>query len=1166
MKTTFLQSLFITFIVSFNASSQTESHNYISVKTMRDSTGASYNETIRYYDALGQHEETVAVGITPSGNSIVNYIGRDAKGRVTESFLPTIGANGPEYIPRAQALISAMTTYDGDTSPFVKTVYENNPLDRPEKVYGAGATWHNFDKYVKTSRMCNIEGDQVLDCRLYKVSDTRLMKSTDIEIEHAGSYKSGTLYVTRTDDEDGITLLVFTDLQGKKILERRRNGDKLNSDTYFIYDDYDMLTAVLSPKLSEKLKGNKQWSLHKSEDMKDLATLYMYDSRGYCRAKKMPGCDWIYYGNDQAGRPVFMQDGLLREQGLWHFSMPDHLGRTLITGLCFVYSLGNFIANPPHDFIFRMIPDGNGGYSYDFEGITKGSDDFYIVSLLTGDLYDYYPDMNDNYASHLKFMKEDGFDNMCETAAKGQITFSGSQILDTETIYNANKFLYTAHYYDDMGRLLQTRADNHLGGVDTSTFGYDFNGNITRKHVKSTVVTGGTESVVTDNLYRFVYDHADRLAAIYLSSDGAAETLLQSNEYDELGRLHASSMPGDAGTVHYTHNLRGWTTSINDNRSFSQTIRYADQPISDDPDVKPRYNGTVCEITWSAGNGVDNPLHTIDRTYSFEYYPDGALHYASYNDQIMEDRFSSAYDYDLNGNITHVRRIGPIQYMSGYPGMARYEYIDQIDIEHKGNQVINAYDSEYLTHTYETMEFVNTEIHPQEYLYDQNGNLIYDLNKGISKIEYTIFNKPRKITFADGHIIRHTYDASGKKLRTTYFYNHPAVAGTSLSAESVASVDDDPEINLMSTATETATLSTKDYVSDCVLTDGVVDHILTPVGYLKDGSHHAFVKDYLGNVRAVIREDGEIIETNHYYPFGALITDPLEAGSKKQPYKFGGKELDRENRLDMYDFHARQYDPLLCRFNSIDPMTEKYPWLSPYVYAMNNPINAIDTDGRLVLFVNGMHSGDGGSPEYWEGTDNRIMNIVNDHNSMYFDGSIGGTSSILSQHSNLSESRRFVAGYSEGQKVASEIFHNLLDDETIKIVTHSMGGAYGKGLAAALIMYNNSLPSDKKRNRPIEFELDLAPYQPEKQTAISGVQTYVIQHKYDLIANTGDLSDATKQHTTRDHWLHKFNRIMTYFQPHLNWYSTIRITIQEHSVANFSDQEIKYILEEYDIK
>jgi hypothetical protein len=41
-------------------------------------------------------------------------------------------------------------------------------------------------------------------------------------------------------------------------------------------------------------------------------------------------------------------------------------------------------------------------------------------------------------------------------------------------------------------------------------------------------------------------------------------------------------------------------------------------------------------------------------------------------------------------------------------------------------------------------------------------------------------------------------------------------------------------------------------------------------------------------------------------------------------------------------------DPAYGRFTTIDPLCEKYYWISPYVYCNNNPIRFIDPDGRDV--------------------------------------------------------------------------------------------------------------------------------------------------------------------------------------------------------------------------
>lgn len=50
--------------------------------------------------------------------------------------------------------------------------------------------------------------------------------------------------------------------------------------------------------------------------------------------------------------------------------------------------------------------------------------------------------------------------------------------------------------------------------------------------------------------------------------------------------------------------------------------------------------------------------------------------------------------------------------------------------------------------------------------------------------------------------------------------------------------------------------------------------------------------------------------------------------------------------LDEYDSEARWYYPAIMRTTTIDPLAEKYYSISPYAWCGNNPVNAIDPDGR----------------------------------------------------------------------------------------------------------------------------------------------------------------------------------------------------------------------------
>ncbi len=73
------------------------------------------------------------------------------------------------------------------------------------------------------------------------------------------------------------------------------------------------------------------------------------------------------------------------------------------------------------------------------------------------------------------------------------------------------------------------------------------------------------------------------------------------------------------------------------------------------------------------------------------------------------------------------------------------------------------------------------------------------------------------------------------------------------------------------------------------------------------------------------------------------------AGEFLQPYRFTGKELDRVNGLNMYDFGARWYDVAgVPMWTSVDPLAEKYYHVSPYAYCGGDPVNFVDPDGRTI--------------------------------------------------------------------------------------------------------------------------------------------------------------------------------------------------------------------------
>lgn len=71
-----------------------------------------------------------------------------------------------------------------------------------------------------------------------------------------------------------------------------------------------------------------------------------------------------------------------------------------------------------------------------------------------------------------------------------------------------------------------------------------------------------------------------------------------------------------------------------------------------------------------------------------------------------------------------------------------------------------------------------------------------------------------------------------------------------------------------------------------------------------------------------------------WFGFNGKLNDDDVRGSY-QTLEFGGRDI---------------YNPRISRFFSIDPVFEKYPWQSSYIFANNRPIQFIDYEG---LGVNG---------------------------------------------------------------------------------------------------------------------------------------------------------------------------------------------------------------------
>jgi RHS repeat-associated protein len=90
-----------------------------------------------------------------------------------------------------------------------------------------------------------------------------------------------------------------------------------------------------------------------------------------------------------------------------------------------------------------------------------------------------------------------------------------------------------------------------------------------------------------------------------------------------------------------------------------------------------------------------------------------------------------------------------------------------------------------------------------------------------------------------------------------------------------------------------------------------------------------------------------VIQSDDYYAFGLTFNSYSRESSTPNQYLYNGKELQDELGFGLYDYIARQYDPMLGRFISVDPATELMRRISPYAYSFNNPLRFTDPDGMI---------------------------------------------------------------------------------------------------------------------------------------------------------------------------------------------------------------------------
>ncbi|MBR0333607.1 MAG: RHS repeat-associated core domain-containing protein [Bacteroidales bacterium] len=870
---------------------QTSNDNYVREITYLDGQGQNTLTNVTYHDGLGRPMQTATQGVNTTGKYIYQRQVYDARGRVVEESLPTVGGTTPEYIDNRWDYPDVLEATYNDSCAYQRRGYD--ALDRPTSIQKAGETWNSNEKRITVRYVSNAANS----VKRYEAPMDR------VSLVKSGYYAANSLYGEETIDEDGHKICIFKDKLGRKVLERLG----ANNDTYFVYNDLGQLRYVLSPEYQKS--GYKD----------QYAYEYRYDDRGRCVKKILPSCEYEQYWYDRAGRRTFMQDANLRERGLYRFFLYDNLGRLTIEGVCLSCQRGDEVNEARYT--------GNIGSSFCQSGY-----ELKTPSRIGGPViekvyyYDDYAFLN-GYAQHVSIpidsLRQSSLSNNAKSLPTGTMQYAGN-----------GELLLDVVYYDEKGRQTQTRSLGLDGRYIKTSTAYTYWGEIDRilheeYKKESGQITLLNKAEITNN-----HDGASgKLLTTTLKAGTESKHQTQtvkSITYDDLGRVSILRQGDNAATTSYEYNLHGWITRLS-GRGYEEELFYESGAGT------PLYNGNISSKLWTTDNGG------LYRGYKFTYDHLNRLTRAQYGEHrdMLDNpnRYTEAVlSYSENGVIKRLQR-------HGLKNDGVYGKIDNLNIELSGNKLKKVTDDALPVNRLNAADFKDDADLATEYRYNANGALISDANKGIASIEYDLRNCPKKIQFTNGNSISYVYSPSGQKLRSIYV---TAVDNVTVPLGETVELDAEQIIAIDST----------DYSANLIYENGSVKRYLFDGGYVDlDATSTTaslprfryYTKDYQGNNRVVVDETGTILQTTHYYPFGGVYAD-AGSGSAVQPYKYGGKELDRMHGLNWYDFGARSYDATLQQWTSIDPKAEDYYHLSPYTYCANNPVAFVDPNGQSPIY------------------------------------------------------------------------------------------------------------------------------------------------------------------------------------------------------------------------
>ena len=738
-----------------------------------------------------------------------------------------------------------------------------------------------------------------------------------------------------------------------------------------------------------------------------MSQTYHYDYFGDVLAYDDPDRGLTEYIYDNAGKLRFSQNTEQRENDDFSYINYDQAHRIIETG--------EFSENA------NVNPDRE-GYYYDFPAHyynpsqaenTEGKSLLYVKNLLGLQTVDGGKDQS--YFFYDQDLAKGDFalmDFPASISAAYYSTFvagalAKSQSADCTTWYK----------YDYRGRLVATVQHQEDTGFKTMDYTYDFFDRRTNAIYQKNNFSEKFE-------HQYTYNQNGELIHIESIKYRAPNLSHATYHYNKIGQLQRMELGENLQGIDYTYTIDGALKAINhpimndpsnptkdpgkdgstgahvdfapDVFGLSLDYHAADYVRSgtffnyghDVGAANDYVDGRIKSVRWNYFNDIDGSLPDASRGKTWAYY-----HTYDWKQQLTSATFGeytpntngdtnnnsgsgnytnpvfgnfaggTSYtvdniSYDLNGNILNLKRRqkegSNLQANLQGPDTGDPSLIDNLTYHYPNN-------SNQLNRVTDASNFYNASIGDVQsqvinnYVYTNNGQIKEDKEKDVIYL-YNSFGKLAGIDkISNGlPLMRFAYNEYGNRIRKTTYQSDGTPEKTTIYVREA-----NGSLMAIYEKDHTATNNTFD-LNEIMLDGGQLG-----IYYNNSNLYSYQLTDHLGNVRVTIDRNkngsqAKILSYSDYYPYGMNLPERNSAASPQYRLGYQGQELDE--KIGLYAFQLRNYDPRLGKWLSPDPYDQHW---SPYLAMSNNPISFVDPDGGwdfgITYYVDGMRASS------WEG-------------------------------------------------------------------------------------------------------------------------------------------------------------------------------------------------------